>query len=991
MGIDSGVPNAPPAETGKWGQAVEIDLSQSVNTDTVTQDIRQFRSSDQGMKGGSSPTLQNTGIVKDGGVTELWETVYASIPNAIAGYVTSNGLGLAVTTPDSGATIVYNKVIFSNGSYAISPILSTNSNLDIPNNSNCFFQRYSVSGYFDMTPIASGTAPTSALGLKIGPTSVIIDEVDVITKTIYNTKTFTTTGQAQKAYLTRVGNTFDGQSTFATQTATYGFVYWNGSNLLFQNNSGTKVIGASFATSSGPSYFIPSSGYYMVPSGISGSNGLYFSTAPLSSWTSSLSAPVFTNIARNYGNATSPLIQSTVPIAGSNTGFTYNINTTAVKTSFGIWAGLTTPVVVSGYTSTPWGQTGTATSASIAHAAPYSTWIGSIASPASAFTGNIDLTVPLGSVSLNARTIYLNANTINGKMGFLHFSSSAANSSNDGSGGKPGSSLNEYGDLPAGTPVNQLYTQPVADDVLVTVCPNIISGSNYSTVVAYKTISGTWTFVDIFNPIPLTGQSSSYGSTITFNEILPGVVIPNDINGTILDINASIPYLDVGPTSPNSGINTTVQLGTGFLYAFSSSNKYSNTIYSAPFQSSYNNAVPPQTPNNRLFTNNIDSYFGTTSTVYQGSSNGTVDDAKVGSLYANQSNVPFVHTATLSGGVISLINNAAIQLPGFASYNIANFIGSYTWPQFGGASGNYVSTSLIGFILFGYYYGYDGTYIYSLNLSGGSTGTLVGQPQILVRAQGLIFLCVTPTEAVFLSTFDNSVWSFNGGRTVEKVKAFNQQSSITNGYYDVFESALFLTSTSGYLTQRDGILSKNTYSSAFSGSVPQANPSSQGLFWSYVNSSGNLIFTQRTYNKISGSNPLPLTYQTSYYGPGNGMVLKIQRVAMQIYCSAGLTATLQLTLSYKTTDNAGNNATQTITIYPSGTTQTGNLIIQTPGSSGEGYAWFDWSPTSKYGVGSSLTVSDTTSTPTQKIAILDMIWYYTIDGVEPITGKVTGG
>ena len=457
--------------------------------------------------------------------------------------------------------------------------------------------------------------------------------------------------------------------------------------------------------------------------------------------------------------------------------------------------------------------------------------------------------------------------------------------------------------------------------------------------------------------------------------------------------------MDVGPFCANGGISTTMQGGTGSIMVVSSSNRYSNTIYTAPVQVAGPGFIGNGNFTN-IFSNNFDLYGGDASASYKlsvvggpilGTGSAYLDDAKIGTLYANQSNVPIVHTATISGGIASLLNNAAIQLPGFASYNLANFIGSYTWPQFGGASGNFASSPMTGFILFGYYYGYDGTYIYSLNLSGGSTGTLVGQPQILVQAQGLHYLCVTPNEAVFLSTYDNSVWTFNGGRTVEKVKAFNQQPAITGGYYDVYESALFLTSGAGYITNRDSIISKNTYPSAYSGSVPQANPSGNGLIWSYVNSSGNLIFSQRTYTKISGASPIPLVYQTSYYGPGNGMVIKVERVAFQIYCSGGLRADIQLVLNYKTTDNAGANASTTVTVWPSGTTQTGGLAIQTPGPNSDGYAWVDWIPSSKYGVATSITLTNVTSAPTQKIAILDMIWYYNIDGVEPITGKVLGG
>jgi len=1001
MPIDSGVPTAPAADTGpSWGQAVEIDLSQSINSDTVAQDIRQFRPSNPVLQHINGPTLQNTGIVKDGGVTELWETVYASIPNALAGYVTSGGIGLAITTPDGGQTIIYNKVVFSGSSYTISPVTTCRNTYQCPANADIFFQRYLVNGYCDCVPLSSGTAPTSALGLRIAPassfgsnTNLVLDEFDVKTGVVYNTNTFSSGASSlpTSAYITRVGNTADGQATFANQINTYGITFATGQTLYFLSNSGRhKITDYVYSNQQyGPCYYIPSSGYYFVGGYVY--NTSYYSTSPLTAWTLASSDIGATN--RILGNSSTPLISSYVGPSG-NAG-TWQISPTGSPTSIGILSTVTSPSVSISNCKyiCPYGSSGLATTTTTTTNQSYSTHINQFNSGGvTASTFKPDLIAPMGSIRVNSLTSYLNVSSINGSTGLIFFSSGPA-SFGTFLGGQLGAAINEFGDLPDTfiNTINSSATTSFIFSLISTYCNDITSGSNKSTIFAYQRADGSWCFVDIWNPIS-SSVGSSYGSSILFNEISQNVVVTNDANGTIIDLNDSSVYLDLSTVISGSQVSSAVY-GSGLLIQTGSSNKYSSSVYSAPYSSSigYDYILPPI----GLFTTGYDLFQGSSSAVYiitiVYALQSFTDPNKYDQLYSNQSNVPVVHTATYSGGLVSMLTTSALQLPGFASYNLANLIGSYISPAFGGSSGNFISLPMTGFILFGYYYCFDGRYIYVLNLSGGSTGTLVGQPQILVKTQGLTYLCVTPNEAVFYSSYDNSIWTFNGGRTVEKEKAFNQQGAITGGYYDVYESALFLTTNSGYLTQRDSILSKNAYPSAYTGGVPTANASSNGIYWSYVNSSGNLIFSKRTYNFVSGATTVPLIYQTCYYGPGNGMPMRVNRIAFHIYCSAGQIDTLSLTLSYKTTDNAGSSITGTTIIYPPGTTQTGGLTIQTPGPNGDGYAWVDWVPSNNYGVGMSLTVTDVSGSTTQKIAILDMIWYYSTETANPITGKVVGG
>src|SRR5512133_3324237 len=65
------------------GQKVDINLKNSLNTNTISEDIRAFQDS-------AAPALQNTGIERDGGITNLYET---KEDYAVAGdhFVTEDG------------------------------------------------------------------------------------------------------------------------------------------------------------------------------------------------------------------------------------------------------------------------------------------------------------------------------------------------------------------------------------------------------------------------------------------------------------------------------------------------------------------------------------------------------------------------------------------------------------------------------------------------------------------------------------------------------------------------------------------------------------------------------------------------------------------------------------------------------------------------------------------------------------------------------------
>ena len=94
------------------GQKVDINLKNSLNTNTISEDVWAFQDP-------AAPSLQNTGIERDGGVTNLYETAE---PYAIAGdhFITESGETLqSVVSGDLRLISVGDKQIGQTSAYGV--------------------------------------------------------------------------------------------------------------------------------------------------------------------------------------------------------------------------------------------------------------------------------------------------------------------------------------------------------------------------------------------------------------------------------------------------------------------------------------------------------------------------------------------------------------------------------------------------------------------------------------------------------------------------------------------------------------------------------------------------------------------------------------------------------------------------------------------------------------------------------------------------------
>lgn len=201
-----------------------------------------------------------------------------------------------------------------------------------------------------------------------------------------------------------------------------------------------------------------------------------------------------------------------------------------------------------------------------------------------------------------------------------------------------------------------------------------------------------------------------------------------------------------------------------------------------------------------------------------------------GTLYVDDQIIPPPAGVLYSEQTILLIATTAIREFNYDGYQLFNE-----------AVGQYLS-----FRLYGQLYLFDGDWIHSTLLAN----NVLQQVDHVANALGLVLLAESPTAAYFISTFDNSLYSFDGGQTVNKILRMSQRDAVILGTYNVRENTLAMFGADFVLWLRDGILSESA--------LPFAYP-----FRVFSTSDGTWITKddysiKYVYNPIAGTVVLPI-------------------------------------------------------------------------------------------------------------------------------------
>jgi hypothetical protein len=479
-----------------------------------------------------------------------------------------------------------------------------------------------------------------------------------------------------------------------------------------------------------------------------------------------------------------------------------------------------------------------------------------------------------------------------------------------------------------------------------------------------------------FYPMSWRGPTSTTGTTVyrlnngdfvavnstttpQIQEIGVGVVSINTLSawGAIIDLNTQTLYYNYSAYTPSFSMDraTTEAL---YIKIF---NKYSSSIDQAQVFANVAKVAPLAGTSLYGWT----AWDGTTGNVY-GDFTTSTTAPNTYSLYAphNQiwyfnSNIPPGGDAVYTGGGIQMLHAAAIQSPNYWGYQL--------FPA-GGGSNLLPWVDADVFLLHGTYYAYNNTYIYQISLTNGSSGVVQGAPVAVAYAIGLTYLCVSPNKAYFLSNYDNSVYYFDGGRSLVKLFEANQKPQIQAGAYNVRDNALYLETIDSIITIRD------EQSGAINSEGLQITENDLPSLWSatsYLKSTANGLYfimgqniAVRSY--YSGLTLINLDYRTAHYSPAEWKTMQIQRIGGQIWCSLNKNANLTLTLYYIRVD---------------GTSGSVSAAVDATTRNVDGYSRFAWTPSVSNVIAGSVRVQHTSSE--QKIVLMELVMYYT-DGAEVI-------
>lgn len=285
------------------------------------------------------------------------------------------------------------------------------------------------------------------------------------------------------------------------------------------------------------------------------------------------------------------------------------------------------------------------------------------------------------------------------------------------------------------------------------------------------------------------------------SEIAPGVVKINTISGLCI-ANANTNDLQMGGNAYNGfvvvGFDSVSPVQKAFVaryrgvYGGSVDVNYKST--GAVTVGAVNLVVIPESvsfsPNNET----IDVYVGTLPAsieYYKSVRDGIAQTIKgnlLGTLYIDDTVIPPPIGVEYREQTIQLIATTAIREVNYDGYQLLNeIVGMYD-----------------SFRLYGNLYLFDDDWIYGAQLS---VNVIQGKEKI-TSALGLVLLAESPTVIYFYSEFDNSIYTFDGGQSVNKAIRLNRRGQIYGGVFNTYENTLVLALASSLIFIRDGLMSE---------------------------------------------------------------------------------------------------------------------------------------------------------------------------------------
>lgn len=386
-----------------------------------------------------------------------------------------------------------------------------------------------------------------------------------------------------------------------------------------------------------------------------------------------------------------------------------------------------------------------------------------------------------------------------------------------------------------------------------------------------------------------------YNGRIFFIDIRSGQAhLIYRVSNTIYEINCISPVnvvdtemgnLNLGGTDYNGRfICTATGTGTGGVWVATMKSPYANSVdFGVKFCQTYTGTtlgitlslipgIEIPTFIDRAILYEVDFYQGTGGGVYVSScslstpnTSSFIDINKIGILYVSDTRLPIGMGYSFADKVAfteieTLFLGVGVSGTPDIDYDYVGY-----------ELGNDLLGIFQGFYLFGQRYLFDGFQIWLATFNG----SLYANKLFMTYCLGMQFVAVSPTEAFFLSQFDTSLYSFNGGRSLIKGKRMNDLRNSSNviesitgaGIFNVRDNSLLIQTASTFVWVRDGVVTQNNKKANQTGislfdtqrGIVIANNT---LSWNYSFLNNGTVTTT---GGSAVSAPVGLTWQSAYH------------------------------------------------------------------------------------------------------------------------------
>lgn len=187
--------------------------------------------------------------------------------------------------------------------------------------------------------------------------------------------------------------------------------------------------------------------------------------------------------------------------------------------------------------------------------------------------------------------------------------------------------------------------------------------------------------------------------------------------------------------------------------------------------------------------------------------------------------------------------------------------------------------------------------------------------------KGLRYIAASPIEAFFVSDYDNGLYSFNGGRSLNKVERFTNSARINSGIWSEQENTLAMDQDTSIIFVRDSIITQITKPTGITTSAR------------YYNTADGIVLVdgttsaQYTLEPVDGSTVVPVTLRTGNYGLENNTRAVVKDYVITIYAFTPQAMNVTLTVSCFDQDNWYEQVEQ-ISLSKSDFAKDGQVVVR---------------------------------------------------------------